>query len=443
MPRVTPVWDQGIQGQGQIIGITDLAINPAHCMFSDTYPIGLEHRKIVGTRQPPFQRRGDPHGQFVAALAAGYTPEDAALMDSKGMAWQARLSLDDRRDISDDNVSFLQALTNQAGDLAFIHSNSWHELEGYGQIAADADTFVWGNEEHLVCGSTGNMEEQAIGPPGSAKNALCVSASGNYGGHMNFGDGSIGPVSVDDLRRKPDVCAPGCRMTTAGKKKCFGADITDCATSWATPIAAGAAALVRQYYLEGWHPTGAKVAENEMGQPSAALVKATLLNSTVDMTGVNGYPSDPEGWGRVLLTNTLYFANEGAPKLFVRDIPNSVGLHTGESHVYNVAVRDDSRPLKVTLVWSDSPGMANARRPLVNNLDLSVTAPDGRTFLGNQIGQDGISFEGGAPDEINNVEMVIRNQDLSGDWIIMVYCAAANGPTGAQGYALVLTGALA
>lgn len=441
-PLKTPVWDKWIQGQGQVIGIMDFAINPEHCMFADTNPIGPNHRKIAGTRQHPFDE-GKMHGHVVAALAAGHAPQDVGLKNVKGMAWQARLSLDDRDDFVAGKVSFLQALTNQAGNRAFIHSNSWHEKDGYGQIGADTDAYVWEHEEHLVCGSTGNIEDDEIGPPGSAKNALCVSASGNSGQHMNVGDGIAGPIGNGDLRRKPDICAPGCGlMATAGMKSCQGADITNCATSWATPILAGAAALVRQYYLEGWYPMGAKRAEDEMKHPSAALVKATLLNSTVDMTAVPGYPSNLEGWGRVLLTNTLFFAEELVPKLFVRDVPNAAGLRTRESHVYSVAVRDDSRPLKITLVWSDSPALAAARHPLVNDLNLIVTSPNGETFLGNQIGEDGISVKDGQPDDINNVEMVIRNRNLHGHWIITICCKAVNGRTDRQGYALVVTGAL-
>src|SRR5678816_4484436 len=55
-------------------------------------------------------------------------------------------------------------------------------------------------------------------------------------------------------------------------------------TSMASPGAAGMAALVRQYYSDGFFPTGAAVAADAM-TPSAALVKATLLNSTHAMAG--------------------------------------------------------------------------------------------------------------------------------------------------------------
>lgn len=44
--------------------------------------------------------------------------------------------------------------------------------------------------------------------------------------------------------------------------------------------------------------------------PSGTLLKATLLNSAVDMTGISGYPSNTEGWGRVLLGDTVYFPGD-------------------------------------------------------------------------------------------------------------------------------------
>jgi subtilisin family serine protease len=51
-------------------------------------------------------------------------------------------------------------------------------------------------------------------------------------------------------------------------------------TSMATPIMAGTAALVRQYFRLGYYPTGAATGANAM-RPSAALLKAVLLNSAV------------------------------------------------------------------------------------------------------------------------------------------------------------------
>jgi hypothetical protein len=443
--NITPVWDKGIQGQEQIIGVTDHAINPEHCMFFDSNPIGPTHRKLRGRRQRRFKNtflnRTTPHGHRVAALAAGHDMS-GSLNYIRGMAWEAKLSLDDLDDLMDRLINVSQTLRNQTADGAFIHSNSWHIGCGYNQKAVDVDNFVFNNERHFVCGSAGNSgdDEECIGPPGSAKNALSVSASKNARHEMEFGDGVVGPISDLDRRLKPDICAPGCDLNTASRSGCNAQEI-DCASSWATPIIAGAAALVRQFYLEGWYPTGTR-SGTDSHDPSGALIKATLLNSTVDMTSVLGYPSYTEGWGLLRLTNTLFFADASAPRLFVQDISNAIGLHTDEFHTYEIAVKDDSRPLKVTLVWSDDATTLPAAKPLVNDLNLIVISPDNKTFLGNHFDANGLSTEGGEADAINNVEMVIRNQQLQGTWRITVRCAAANGTTKTQGYALVVTAAL-
>ena len=44
----------------------------------------------------------------------------------------------------------------------------------------------------------------------------------------------------------------------------------------ATPIAAGAALLIRQYFTDGWYPTGSPVVNNSFS-PSGALIKAAIV----------------------------------------------------------------------------------------------------------------------------------------------------------------------
>jgi hypothetical protein len=50
----------------------------------------------------------------------------------------------------------------------------------------------------------------------------------------------------------------------------------------ATPLAAGAAILVRQYFMDGWYPTHAKTASNTFS-PSAPLVKAVMMGAPTMM----------------------------------------------------------------------------------------------------------------------------------------------------------------
>jgi M6 family metalloprotease-like protein len=93
----------------------------------------------------------------------------------------------------------------------------------------------------------------------------------------------------------------------------------------------------------------------------------------------------------------------------------------------------------VTLVWADAPGAAGAARSQVNDLDLTVTSPDGtQTFLGNSF-VGGVSVTGGAADADNNVEMVLVNAPAPGVWTITVTPTNVTVGNPAQGYALVAT----
>ena len=70
-------------------------------------------------------------------------------------------------------------------------------------------------------------------------------------------------------------------------------------------------ALVRQYFTDGFYPSGMATPGSGF-TPSGALIRAVMLNSAVDMTGIAGFPSNQEGWGRTLLDNALYFETYSA-----------------------------------------------------------------------------------------------------------------------------------
>lgn len=48
-----------------------------------------------------------------------------------------------------------------------------------------------------------------------------------------------------------------------------------------TPVVAGAVALARQYFVEGWYPTGAAVAADAY-TPSGPLLKAVILGESTN-----------------------------------------------------------------------------------------------------------------------------------------------------------------
>jgi PKD repeat protein len=198
-------------------------------------------------------------------------------------------------------------------------------------------------------------------------------------------------------------------------------------TSMSSPLVAGAAAVVRDFYQK-----------TDDHSAAAALVKATLINSAYDLLDENNdgaddnafpIPNVHEGWGRVDLAN----ATDGS-HLYVDD---SVGLHTGGMSTYNYNVVSNGS-FKVTLVWSDYPSATGVSKNLVNDLDLKVTSPQDTIYFGN-VFSGGWSVTGGTEDRLNNVENVYVQSPEEGTWTVEV--KAFNVPYGPQPFALVVDGA--
>jgi hypothetical protein len=111
--------------------------------------------------------------------------------------------------------------------------------------------------------------------------------------------------------------------------------------------------------------------------PSAALIKAALINSAEDISPgqyageIPQAPSSVAGWGRLNLGNAIH---PTAP-LNTLYYDEADGLATIESKEYVIQVSDASEPLKLNLVWTDYPGNPANQGGLVNDLDLQVTDP--------------------------------------------------------------------
>ena len=169
---------------------------------------------------------------------------------------------------------------------------------------------------------------------------------------------------------------------------------------------------------------------------SAALVKATLINSAVDLLDENNddlndnaipIPNNHEGWGRL----DLDAATDGS-HAFEEDI---AGLQTGGSASYLYNVASAGSPIKVSLVWSDYPSSETASVNLVNDLDLQVTAPGGAVYSGNNF-SGGWSQTGLSADRTNNLENVYVEAAAAGQWTVTV--SGYNVPNGPQPFALVV-----
>lgn len=430
-PGSTPLWSAGLHGENQIAGAIDWDMKATHCAFEDTInPIGPLHRKIVAYYGMGMNPGFGLHGTHVAGVLVGDELADTqpAL---KGMAYESKIVFQHLPAILT-NTNLNDRLTIAHGDGVRVHSNSWGNNDTtYNAWARDIDVFTRDHEDDLVLVAVIN-ENVSIKAPENAKNCLAVAATSDTPNQGMRCYGGFGPTA--DGRQKPEVWTAGCGSVSASNSTTCGTR-TDGGTSFATPAVAGMGVLTRQYFVDGFYPTGAAVVENAY-TPSGALLKAVLVNSAVDMSGMAGYFTSAEGWGRVLLDDALYFTGDSR-RLLIEDIRNANGLSTAETNSHYVVVNSASSPLKITLVWTDAPAALMAAFTPINNLDLAAIEPGPATYLGN-VFSGGQSTTGGSADLVNNVEQVHRTAPAAGLWRIDVTGMAVND--GTQGYGLVVAG---
>jgi hypothetical protein len=420
----TKFWDNGVTGTGQVVGVLDGEIDRNHCSFLDTQPIGPLHRKILAYNAPAGT---DFHGTHVACTAVG---DSGDMSDKRGVAYNGKLVYNVIPSFNEGSV--VAALDLHHAQGARVHTNSWGNdgTTQYDSMCRGFDLFNWNHEDSLVVLAVTN--QSLLKNPENAKNLLAIGNSQDTPTQANHCTGGDGPTS--DGRRKPEVYAPGCGTISASAgTPCGTASATG--TSMATPAVAGLALLMRQYFVDGYYPDGV-AGTGESILPSAALLKSLLVNGAVDMTGVAGFPSNREGWGRVLGDNAIYFPGDTRTLIF-GDTPRASGFTTGQSFETGVNVLSTAEPFKVTLVWTEPPAAAGASFAPVNNLDLTVTSPSGDVYKGN-IFSGGQSATGGSYDDRNNVEQVLVSAPAPGAWTITVNAVGVN--VGPQSYAWCATG---
>lgn len=263
------------------------------------------------------------------------------------------------------------------------------------------------------------------------------------------GDGVYATCLLDDISiwlmtggssvRLNDLCAAGWDDYTANPVL-FYQFLTG--TSMACPLTAGVATLVREYYVE----------KKGLTDPSAALIKATMINEAVDMSPgqyvspqeLSARCDNAQGWGRVNAKGCLY---RTAPRAggYLNGVGAAAFDTVGQRRIILLGVPDvpanTNEPIKVTLAWTDRPGALWASPCLVNNLDLKVEHLTGypdppgaadATWYGNGAGSGG--------DVVNNVEGVDLAAPVTYGWYRVTVTCAALPLGGSQPWALVASG---
>ena len=482
VPTLRPIWSAGLLGEGQIIQVSDTGVNVDHCWFSDPWgpvPITTQaeaafnssKRKViqyvVGTGGNSVDQDG--HGTHCAGTVAGYDPAKSVGTSNTGVAPNAKLAI---YDIGNVNAAGNNTLTTP-GDLrnllksgynagARIFSISWgiRDWNTYYYLDSHADEFLSTYQDAVVMVAVGNtgwnstlnrIRRNTVATPALGKNILGVgssymsntrTATDNTDGVSSFS--SIGPTA--DGRLKPDVLAPGEYTSSAASTTTCG-EVFLSGTSMATPLVAGHAALVRQYFTEGWYPSGLKTPADAF-TPSGALLRAMLINSATratfriqssvsDKLALGQPPDIHQGFGIVRLVRVLRIGNSATSiNLFVQDWKP---MQTGNLTVLKFSIpprQQRFEPFECTLTWADPPSSTSAALNSINDLDLSATLDSdarNRTTFPNNLSR---------PDRINNVEK-IRIVPTPGDVITVRIRAASVNVNGTQNYAFVASGTFA
>ncbi len=433
----TPVWNRGLHGEGQVAGIIDTTVYDPHCMFTDTVPPGDPgHRKIIGWRNAGA---GQPHGTHVAGTLVGDAPPYGEYSINDGLAFAAKMSFSNTTHLFSNPSTLYQRLVDAHNDGARVHNNSWGDdnTRNYTTWCRQFDQYSYDFEDGLAVVAVSYTA--VVTTPENANSVLAVAACGDAPNQGNHTTGGTGPTL--DGRRKPEVFAPGQSTTSAISFTACGYGQSS-GTSMACPAVSAAGVLARQYFVEGYYPTGAPRG-GDARTPSGALLRALLVNSADDMPGVAGYPSNLEGWGRVALDNALHFQFD-PEELLIQDVRNAEGLSTGETAGITFEVFSGQLPLRITMSYTQPPAAIKAADPVVNTWDVEVVGPDGALYRGNHF-LGGESAADGIADGRNNVERVVRTAPLPGLYTATIRAAAVNAGEGIgrQGFAVVVNADLA
>ncbi|HWK04220.1 MAG TPA: S8 family peptidase [Puia sp.] len=396
---------RNLQGDGVTVGVGD---------NSDPYT----HVDFTGRLIERFAPASSTHGTHTSGTVGG-----GGILNprNKGMAPHSTIISQYFSDILSNAPTYITDYDMVLTNNSYTAYNPGCQAEGEYDVLAyylDAQLYGYPYLQHVfAAGNDGALSCSPYSAPYAtiksgyqcAKNVLTVGCLDNSSYIINIGS-SGGPVN--DGRLKPEIVAGGTNILSTMPYNTYG---SSSGTSMAAPTVTGGLALLVQRYrqLQG-------------GDPPAALLKAVTCNSATDLG--NPGPDFIYGFGSLnvrtaaeVLENHQY--NTGSV--------NNSGMVT----IPLSGVPAGLQQLKVMLYWPDYPGAPDAATALVNNLDLTVTAPDATVhqplILNPAVGHvTDVAVEG--VDNLNNIEQVVINNPPGGNFTITV--KGSNVPVGPQNY---------
>ncbi len=313
-------------------------------------------------------------------------------------------------------------------------STATADLSKYTTYPQQADQFLFEYPDAMLfvaAGNSGRDSDRDFVPdpyrsyaPATVKNGIVV------GNHYAANDGGpdftkrrvqtsgTGPASAASQRITPLIMAPGSDAGSLGQYSTYACRSDDndqlnpvqCDipssqgnSSFAAAAAAGAGLLVRDYFAQGFYPTGTQGDANEVPNLSGALLKTVLMLSGDFLDFTDAYYSSnlyakyrfnyEQGYGKIQLNNVLPLSTyPSPPSMIVADggipggkndttLAGSIGQGAVQSFAFTV--NDTSHELRVGLSWVEAQGDLMA-----DDLDLTLVSPSGRTYAGNYFTDD-------------------------------------------------------
>jgi PKD repeat protein len=219
-------------------------------------------------------------------------------------------------------------------------------------------------------------------------------------------DGAIEPSSsrgpAHDGRLKPDISAHGAEQNSTdpnNEYQVFGG------TSAAAPGIAGCLTQLTQAY---------RTLNNTPDAP-AALLKLAIMNTANEMGNIG--PDYIFGWGHV--------NNFRALNLLESNRYTSGSVENGATTTHTVAIPSQTRQAKLMVYWVDRPSDENTARALINDLDITVTAPNGTIYRPWLLDPTPNATNLNTPattgrDSLNNVEQVAIENPVAGTYTVNI-----------------------
>jgi serine protease AprX len=322
---VTTAHNSNLTGANVGICIVDTGVDPGHEQLSEGKVWGFSD--FVNNRIEAYDDHG--HGTHVASIAAGDGTGSADAGLYKGVAPDANIYAAKVLDSSGsgyqaDIIDGIEWCVQEGVDIISMSLGTSAGSDGQDALSQAVNAAVDKGKVVVVAAGNAGALPETIGSPGAAEKAITVGAAADWSsseGMYLAPFSSRGPTL--DGRIKPDVIAPGVKITAA-KAGSLTSYIAYSGTSMATPFVSGAVALALENNKD---PANIK-----------NLIKSTTHNW--------GFTVPNNNYGNGLIDVYAFVVDESAPS----DFPQ-IQRQTG-------SVPDNSEWVKEFYIDDVNPGIA-------------------------------------------------------------------------------------